>query len=154
MTVDIERPQCTCGQRQSEHPAIHIEYGDLSACVDSDIAGLVLSCWKRGIRTEESCQGFTYQENGDPATVFLAFERVEDYVAFAHAVLTDEDELTEFGNHAEGAFNQGEMAWDWGCHPAWSYSAADDYETGHLGMFCTLVFPRTDLREVERRMKT
>jgi hypothetical protein len=46
-----------CGGSKSRHPVRHIEHGQLRACVDVEIADLVLACWQAGIVTTESCQG-------------------------------------------------------------------------------------------------
>jgi hypothetical protein len=48
-----------CGSSPNFHPVRHIEHDRLRACIDVEIAELVLTCWQAGIATNESCQDYT-----------------------------------------------------------------------------------------------
>jgi len=40
-----------------EHASLHVEHGDLETDVDVELAPIILSLWRAGIRTTGSCQG-------------------------------------------------------------------------------------------------
>lgn len=40
----------------TDHPQVHIEFDGRFACVDEEIAPLILALWRRGIPTHTSCQ--------------------------------------------------------------------------------------------------
>jgi hypothetical protein len=73
-----------CGGRANEHPVRHIEHGPRSACVDVDIADLVLACWEAGIATNESCQ--SHGKRSGARLVFLSMP-ITAAERFANALL-------------------------------------------------------------------
>lgn len=80
-----------CGGCPSLHPVRHIQHGELAACVDVEVADLVLACWQAGITTTESCQSYQEQASGPPAPrgaelVFLSLP-MADAERFANALL-------------------------------------------------------------------
>lgn len=102
-----------CGRRHNRHPTKHIEYTPSFACVDEDLADLVLACWRLGIDTDESCQDFEddpawdayiLQEGMEPRPkaderlVLLSFDDPDDYARFANIVspLMEEEQLAEW----------------------------------------------------------
>jgi hypothetical protein len=73
-----------CGGQANEHPVRHIEHGARSACVDVEIADLVLACWEAGIATSESCQ--SHGKGSGARLVFLSMPMVAAE-RFANALL-------------------------------------------------------------------
>jgi hypothetical protein len=73
-----------CGGQANEHPVRHIEHGARSACVDVEIADLVLACWQAGIATSESCQ--SHGKGLGTRLVFLSMPMVAAE-RFANALL-------------------------------------------------------------------
>jgi DNA-binding XRE family transcriptional regulator len=90
---DCER----CGASLNLHPVRHIEHGELSACVDVEVADLVLACWQAGIATTESCQDYQELPPGawlapdDRHLVFLSLP-MADAERFANVLLHTGDE--------------------------------------------------------------
>jgi hypothetical protein len=73
-----------CGGQANEHPVRHIEHDARSACVDVEIADLVLACWEAGIATSESCQ--SHGKRSGARLVFLSMPIVAAE-RFANALL-------------------------------------------------------------------
>jgi hypothetical protein len=84
--VGIYRFRCCdrCGGQPNQHPVRHIEHGTHSACVDVEIADLVLACWQAGIATSESCQ--SHGKRSGARLVFLSMP-ITAAERFANALL-------------------------------------------------------------------
>jgi hypothetical protein len=73
------------------HPQTRIRWGDWEADVDEGLAPLLLEIWKRGLRTQMSCQ-----EN-EPGVAWIAFASLMEAQLFLDLValrLCDEDKQT------------------------------------------------------------
>jgi len=93
-----------CGGCPSLHPVRHIQHGELAACVDVEVADLVLACWQAGITTTESCQSYQEQADGPPAPrgaelVFLSLP-MADAERFANALLHRGERCSRLGRRS------------------------------------------------------
>jgi hypothetical protein len=139
------QPCDICGARSAQHDSFHLTLGDTVAHIDVEMAELVTACWKFGIITTESCQGFDVNQRGE-TEVFLSFGEVEDYVQFAHALLLG-GPRDEFVEAIEGS-------WDWSCHPIeWDRDISGDRITVP-SMFVSVVFPLKDVAEAIERLRS
>lgn len=138
-----------CGGRSSEHPTRHIEFGVQSACVDDQLADLIVACWRAGITTTESCQDFWFDYMGDDRPepeVFLSFGAAEDLVHFGDALLRGDDTRDPWSDAEPRPW----PGWGWTCHPGWFTPSGSPEEV--CGFVACVTFPPEDLDEVTRRI--
>lgn len=115
----------------------------MAACIDEEVADLVLACWERGIRTTESCQG-----DGEEPT-FLSFERVEDLVRFATLVIE--------GGPRDEVFLAAVETWGWDFIPldaSWVEREMPDAEVPPVAGFLPCVnIPHSDIDGATSRLR-
>ena len=144
-----------CGGHGNDHPVRHIEWDRWSACVDEDVAPLVLACWQASIGTTECCQDFGLNRGSGCQEVFLSFDGIDDYATFARAVLGNGPRDGYYarvqGFHLD--MDSVESPWEWSCEPCELDRDFYDSEAVVPSFSVDVVFPHMDLVETERRIR-
>ena len=83
------------------HPATMVKWGDNEAEVDVLFAPLILALWKKGIRTEGSCQ----DEDGQ-GTAWIQFPTGSDAIAFVQFIA---NQIQSFNWAADGCYSTDEV---------------------------------------------
>jgi len=85
-----------CGGGETIHKQRHIEYNDYYACVDEEMAELILILWKNGIETMFSCKGETCTHGCGSSC----------YADFAQILFRDAESLEKFYYLLRGVENK------------------------------------------------
>lgn len=133
----------TCGYRSREHDSLHLVRHGNPVHIDVQMVELIQACWEAGIETTESCEGF-WEDQRDDEDVFISFDHVSDYVLFAESILR--------GGPRDAFGDDVALNWDWSCHPI-EWDATKDEPTVVPGMFCSVVFPLSDVPEAVVRLR-
>jgi len=139
-----------CGGLSNSHPVVHIEHGEWFACVDEEIAPLVLTCWEIGIRTRESCQDF--DTLSDVRSMYLSFHDLGDYIRFGERLIEGgpRDEL--YARIFPRPGTDRALWWDWEAIPG-ELDADLANESVQCTWFVSVAFPADDLDGAVDRMR-
>lgn len=92
------------------HPQVHVEHGDQAAWVDEGLADFILTLWRAGYRTGNSCQAFGPADG----LAVVGFVNVADAHRFADAIgslavrMPDGSLVTEITEADEADATQGD----------------------------------------------
>ena len=136
-----------CGGRPNRHPTTHIEWGGQAACVDVEIAELILLGWQLGVITDGSCQD--WNEESIQPEIWISFRDVTSFVRFAELVYSGgpRDDLYD---RIEGWSSP--PKWEWSCHPA-ELDIDREAESIVTSMFCSVVMPKSDIAGAITRIR-
>jgi hypothetical protein len=139
-----------CGGLPNSHPVVHIEHGEWFACVDEDIAPLVLACWELGIRTRESCQDF--DTLSDVRSMYLSFRDLDDYIRFGERLLEGGPRDQLYARIFPRSGTDRALWWDWEAVPGERDDDLGD-ESVQCTWFVSVAFPADDLGGAVDRLR-